>query len=331
LKIIALLPFRNEAHFLPTYVSSVSGVVDEILAVDHGSTDGGSNILRRAGALVELQDPPDVITGRQEGVQRQRLLEWGRQRKGTHFVCLDADEAFTAPFIRSGRARIGTLGKGEKLYLPWLSLWRSHKVYDDRGPWAPTWKDFVVHDDGVSSFPQSDLHVPRTAGEPMGERVPIAEGAVFHFQFVNWENFQFKQAWYRCWEYLTTQKKPVEINRIYQASLRANAAKCSPVRLEWVDGLVGLESIGDTQAWQESEIRAWFQEYGPDYFERLEIWHISSLRAAFVEAVGREPRNPSLRRKVWTARVAVANRMPWLKTFRRVGRRRKEEDLNRLK
>ena len=39
MKIIALLPFKNEEWILPTFLSNVLPIVDEIISLDDSSTD----------------------------------------------------------------------------------------------------------------------------------------------------------------------------------------------------------------------------------------------------------------------------------------------------
>ena len=45
MKVIGLIPFKNEEHFLPTYLSNVKPICDEIIAVDDYSTDNSRKIL----------------------------------------------------------------------------------------------------------------------------------------------------------------------------------------------------------------------------------------------------------------------------------------------
>ena len=39
MKVIALLPFKNEEWCLPAYLHNTSVIADEIIAIDDGSTD----------------------------------------------------------------------------------------------------------------------------------------------------------------------------------------------------------------------------------------------------------------------------------------------------
>ena len=52
MKVIALLPFKNEEWCLPSYLYNTTKIVDEIIAIDDGSTDNSVKILEDAGAKV---------------------------------------------------------------------------------------------------------------------------------------------------------------------------------------------------------------------------------------------------------------------------------------
>ena len=53
MKVIGLIPFKNEEHFLPTYLSNVKPICDEIIAVDDHSTDNSRKIMEDAGVIVK--------------------------------------------------------------------------------------------------------------------------------------------------------------------------------------------------------------------------------------------------------------------------------------
>ena len=52
MKVIALLPFKNEEWVLKSYLYSVSQICDQIIAIDDESIDGSSKILEDSGATV---------------------------------------------------------------------------------------------------------------------------------------------------------------------------------------------------------------------------------------------------------------------------------------
>ena len=100
MKVIALLPFKNEEWCLPSYLHNTTKIVDEIIAIDDGSIDNSVKILEDAGAKVYSSEKLIKFnSGWSEGSIRAELLKLGREAGGTHFVCLDADETFTNPLI----------------------------------------------------------------------------------------------------------------------------------------------------------------------------------------------------------------------------------------
>ena len=52
MKVVSLLPFKNEEWVLPSYLYSIKRLSDEIIAIDDGSTDNSVKILESAGAKV---------------------------------------------------------------------------------------------------------------------------------------------------------------------------------------------------------------------------------------------------------------------------------------
>lgn len=290
MKIIALLPFKNEAWILPTYLSSITKIADEILALDDGSTDAGRTLLEDAGATVLERD-----FGKERVVhmsaRRSYLLTEGRARGGTHFIWLDADETFSADFLSSARATIGSLAQGEKLAFRWVHLWKGSESYlsDPSSPFGYIWKDMVVCDDPSYMFEERFLSEGRTQGPHQKlARLPEKDGVVLHFQFVRWDALQMKQAWYRCSELIEGSRGPRRINQAYSITLESPLATRSTPPL-WIDSLTMPTQLSSEKNWHEDEINAWFDRYGVTFFEPLQIWHVPSLRERFMRETGREP------------------------------------------
>jgi glycosyltransferase involved in cell wall biosynthesis len=288
MKIVALLPFKNEEKFLHTCVSSMIGVVDEIVAIDDFSTDDSVKILKGFEDRVAIQIHDGIADKKDMPVEklRTKLLELGRAAGGTHFVCLDADEAFTANFQAQGRKIISKLQPGQKLVMQWLAMWKSLDHYrDDKSVWSNNYKDFVVMDDKSIAVDEGIIHKGRTPGpnnEDTNLRLNNKYGAVFHFQFSDWDGFNMKQAWYRCFE-RSIGRDVASINNTYRITFEDKVCIVSAVPENWKLPLENLPKLSyhDNVAkgsWHLDEIKKLFNKHGIDMFYGLDLWHIPELK-----------------------------------------------------
>lgn len=292
MKIIALMPVKNEAWILRTCLSSISMVADEIVALDDGSIDETPSILNAFKCNVIRLDQNEHYVDM--SLRRRKLLAEGRKRGGTHFIWLDADEAFSGNFIMNARAKIGSLTPGQKLLMRWATLWKSPSQYlNDNSVFGKSlYKDFVVCDAPGLDFDKKFLSESRTPGKNDNfVKVDESEGVVLHFQFAAWDRTQMKQAWYRCSELVEGSRSAKRINNTYAITLDSEKYVASPVPLDWLNGPdvpTGIEKSGSS--WHHDAIFAFFDKYGIEFFEPLQIWHVEELRAEFLKRVGREPK-----------------------------------------
>ncbi|NIT99794.1 MAG: glycosyltransferase, partial [Nitrosopumilaceae archaeon] len=145
MKSIALLPFKNECHQLPQFVTNLTGIVDKIIAVDDGSSDGSATYLNTQSRIPCDIHAPKKERGEDWSVDkiRQQLLDLGREDGGTHFICLDADECFTAPFVSKFNKVLNRMEPGQKIQMQWLAMWKSVDHYrEDNSVWSNNFKDF---------------------------------------------------------------------------------------------------------------------------------------------------------------------------------------------
>ena len=294
MKTIALLPVKNEAWILPTSLHSLSQLTDTIIALDDGSTDSSRKILEQYNAHI-IHMPVETKNKFSMSLRRKRLLEEGRKFGGTHFIWLDADEAFTTPFITNAHEILSSLKPGQKLSMQWLALWKNPYVYkDDASVWSNNYKDFIVCDDPTQEFDDRVLSEARTPGPNNPENiitVPKEFGAVLHFQFVPWLRYQMKQAWYRCIELINAPKKAFNINQIYTITLDDPNTKVSLVPQDWLKDLpIPSQVTNIPPAWHLQEIVRMFDQHTITFFEPLQIWHIEPLHNEFVKQVGRVPK-----------------------------------------
>lgn len=98
LKVVALMTIKDEADILKSTLKSASAWVDEIYAIDNGSTDGSLEILQNASHLVR-----SVIVDAKEFDESyfiSKLLDLAKDSAADWFVDLDADEHYD-PSIRA--------------------------------------------------------------------------------------------------------------------------------------------------------------------------------------------------------------------------------------
>jgi glycosyltransferase involved in cell wall biosynthesis len=95
---------KDEAALLPAFLAGVSGLWDELVAVDTGSRDNTVPLLRQAGALV-LSRPwtHDFAAARNHSLDAA---------SGDWVLVLDPDERCSPEFVRQARALLGRADAG---------------------------------------------------------------------------------------------------------------------------------------------------------------------------------------------------------------------------
>jgi hypothetical protein len=326
MKIIALIPFKNEEHFLPTCISSIKNCVDDIVAVDDGSTDSSREILETAGVKVYDSDNPGKsaeIKGKRheagwdEIAVRQSLLDKGRSAGGTHFLCLDADEAITTPLAKNLREICRELSPKEYVNIMWLSVWESLNKYTDTSTLgtAPSVMG-LFQDDQKYNFTThavhngSGMHVNRVPsitlfrpqrGLRFNQHPPDGrfildqnQGALLHYAWLFWHNMQLKQCWYRVSEFLVRgPRSRKKVNSMYLSGRDPKpSGPILDIPTEWVDGIVQPKAHPSDilrKDLLDSTVKQ-FDRMGIKWFEGLDIWHVKELREEFVKRKGREPK-----------------------------------------
>ena len=301
MKIITLITFRNEEHFLKTPIQSVANITDEVVCINDKSTDNSQKVAEELGASV-YENTHNNELGSTENEIRNNLLNLGREHNGTHFIILDADEALSSNFENNIQL-IRDLVPGQSMELQWLAMWKSlTRFKDDKSVWSNSFKDFIYCDDirlnltdtifKNKDYKKHDIawptHPPRTPGISK-VRFNRNIGAVLHFQFSNWEAFQLKQCWYRCAELIQNDGQNAGgINDKYRITLEADGfvtdiknkfkTKKIPKYLDHDINRPNLDDLSSQYSWRLDQIENWFNDLGKDYFRDLEIWHLDSIK-----------------------------------------------------
>jgi hypothetical protein len=307
-RIIALLPVRNEAWVLRHSLACLTAFCDVVLVSDQGSTDRSRDICREFSGVQVIDSPPSLIAEQ----ARFRLWDVAREYDGQNLIwCTDADElvsptAAGALFADRDRWRRGTV-----LDCWYVHLWESTRQYVAEGPYTPYWKPVAVVDDRRMDFVRDGALPIHRERVPMGNgpRVHVDGLTVMHLQWLLPRRNQMRQAWYRCREWMAGTRSVQAINAHYTSTLHPASLTTAEVPPAWTDGVTFPEfQIDDQPAWQELEILSWFDERGIAAFEPLDIWFVPRLREEFIRRTGRLPHPDRSHIPRWHTRAAARTR-----------------------
>ena len=289
MKVIALLPVKNEAWVLEHTLASLSGFCDVILINDQQSTDGTREIAARFPKAVWIESAESQICEQ----ARWRLWDVARDYDGTNLLwCTDADELVSPRLAR--RFLDDTQDGADRRRrdrFPLLPLLEQPGALPHRvsaGRTRPYLKPVAIVDDRRADYDRSralPLHE---------ERVPIAAGArrlkaehvpVLHLQWLLPNRSQMRQAWYRCREWMQGGRTAAAINEQYAHTLPERYVPTAPVPHEWIDDVTLPGTAVDAEpSWHEADILRWFDERGVAFFEPIEIWAGAPAAAEFRRA-----------------------------------------------
>ncbi|MEO1173920.1 MAG: glycosyltransferase, partial [Myxococcota bacterium] len=292
-KVVGLVPMRNEADKIEFCLRSLAPFTDAIVVFDDDSSDASVEIVEGLAGDCNVEA---IVRNRSwdydETHYRQRLLDAGREIGGTHFICIDADEAFTSNLLEANALREQLLQRapGEKLAFAWIQLWRSLTDYrHDNSVWTDNYKVFAFADDGHSNYHAQEFHLLRAPSSLTGQtlQIPGYDCGLMHFQFVNWSNLLAKQAWYRCLERIKQPNKSVEaINALYAPSKDETGLRTRKVPYAWFFHYPHLnpKAFSRPEQWRREQVRHWFDEHGIEHFAGLDIWDVDG--ASITRALG---------------------------------------------
>jgi hypothetical protein len=283
-KLIGLMPVRNEAWVLGLSLRAAMMWVDEIVVLNHCSTDETGNILREIKAeyrdrLHILEDDDPVW---HEMALRQRMLQAARSLGATHLALVDADEVLTGNLLPTIRAEIERTAPGTCVMIPWRCLWRSLNSYrSDKGSaWAEGFAS-VWFADSKNLFWKDrdgyDFHHRHPMGANLEMRLGDSGGGLMHLQFVNWRRLRAKQALYKMTEAIRWPNYPVSlVEGRYNPAVDERGLQTAEVPLAWWKPyarlMVHLQTAADP--WQEVECQRLMALYGPEKFAGLDLFGV---------------------------------------------------------
>lgn len=201
MKIIGLMVTYNEHHFIRYSLPGLLEIVDEVVVLD-GSTDKTREYLSNYDKVVVYHEEDFAPMSYQE--RRQFTLDRARERNGTHFVCIDADEVMDIRLSKHIKGLLPVLRKGQGISCQWFhiieNLYRRSDSIDCNIQ-AIAWVD-----DGSNLMGRNAIHEDKfPPGHPnsVGKYVFI-DKPLLHFGGVDTQYFIEKRMYYKCVEYLDT-------------------------------------------------------------------------------------------------------------------------------
>jgi len=291
MKVIALMPVKNEAWIIEKTLEPLSKFCDHIIVADQNSTDETREIAKK---FPQVQLIHNTSVGHSNAV-RWMLLDEARKIPGNNLIInIDADEILPPHlFLNFLSEHKDELKPGVSIEVPWIQLWKSIHLYRDDGVWSNNWKSIAFVDDRKCDYIRDIVindHTSRIPDLHKDMRIKAANLPLLHYQWVSWNRVQMKQAWYRCSELLSEVLSAKAINAKYADSLEDPRIVLKDVPLEWQLGINIQEDIASSLPdWHFSEILSWFDCYGPNFFRELDIWHIQELATEYRQRVGSKP------------------------------------------
>jgi glycosyltransferase involved in cell wall biosynthesis len=283
-KIVATMLVRNEEWVLRASLRTALKWADEVVVINHGSTDDTENILARAFKETGRVFHRTIKAGLawDEMDLRQELLVWARTRDATHVALVDADEIVTENLVPMMRAWVERLAPREQLRLPMIAPWGNLERYrDDASTWSNA-ASFIVACDHPT------LHwKAREDGYQLHHREPYEIGAVvqplkdkktggfFHLQWSSWRRLVAKHAHYRVTERLRYPRKASKLIEIqYSQAPKETDPKCSSIPSNWWDPETKTLIDLNHEPWHEEEVLRLIAKHGKREFKglNLEFW-----------------------------------------------------------
>lgn len=286
MKLVGLMPVRNEAWCLGFTLRVALQWCDEVVVCDHGSTDGSREIMEAlASQRVIIRE--DREHDWREMEQRNMLLAECRLRGATHIALIDADEFLTANLIDdvvdfSARGRANRTDRGTMLELPLYNIRECGTCpgvlrYHSNGVWGNRWVATAFQDSPALHWSGDRFHHREPFGCGWNRWRPIqqGDGGVMHLWGASERRLRAKHALYRITERLRwPQKSVAEIEKLYSlATVAREPWTFAPVKPEWIEPYADLMQYLDIDAepWQEAEVRLLLQTHGREKFSGLDL------------------------------------------------------------
>lgn len=296
LKLIAIMPVRNEDWVLGLSARVALMWCDELMILIHASEDRTAAIASGltcefpGRCWVSFEQAPEW----NEMAHRQHLLADARQRGATHIAIVDADELLAGNLLASIREHVERLSPGYILRLPGYNLRGSLSRYHSNGVWGNRMFSLAFKDDGRANWQGDQFHHREPFGVANVSYEPVRQGlgGVMHLWGADERRLIAKHALYKMTERLRWPSKPArEIDAYYNYAIRESASNGTQFACHWAYAVAPAtwwEPYRDLMAylslsappWQETEARRLWLEHGAQRFIGLDLFNVITAPAA---------------------------------------------------
>lgn len=289
MKVIGLMTARNEDWILGLTLRGIMLVVEEMIVLDHASTDTTASLIHAVGreypARLHYQRREDPVW--REAAIRQRLLEDGRALGGTHFLVIDADELLTGNVLPLIRPALAALAPGDLLTLPWFPIWGSldRCRRDGNDYWCANRTAYGFRDHPQTRYgapptrPACDIHTraPLTPGRAWKGWLDDPECGAMHFVAAGRARLVAKTAWYKMVETVRFgDRNPERLNAHYDRDVDEEGLATISVPPAWWQPYEAWRAQVHLHrpSWYARDCQRMWREFGPAKFAGLELWGI---------------------------------------------------------
>lgn len=264
MQLIGLMLARNEDWVIGLSARVALRWVDQLVVLDHSSTDRTPEILRSVESemgrvsVIRWDDPHkwDEMSAREATLKRARELG------ATHCAIIDADEVLTFNALPRIRNMVEALRPGQVLDVAMIPVWGNLASFrNDSSVWSRSWVSLGFADHPELSWKPAEDGYHHHHRMPYGVTQVIKGGrhgdhGVMHLQFANRRRLVAKHVLYRMVDHLRWPGRDsvATLNTRYDEALES-PAKLSPCpKPEWWGdydfSLIHLDGV----PWQEAEI-----------------------------------------------------------------------------
>ncbi len=199
-RLLALVAFRDEERFLPGLLENLEPQVDGLIALDDGSSDSSTELLRDHPLVVEvLRVPPGTQAELEDGKNHRALVEASWRHGPDWLLGVDADERVERDFRDRAEEEIARAEHAGHagLWVPFRELWGAPDRVRMDGLWGGKRKACLFRATRQHSFDARRVHAHWAPWPPARGDYPAADLRLYHLRMIRPEDREARLARYR--------------------------------------------------------------------------------------------------------------------------------------